>query len=249
MSRLSKVCCALLAVVGVLMPGGSGATAKGRSGGGADSDNPNAGVVSPDARYRGMSYDQWVAEFWQWALALPVEGHPFLDENPQYDFAKNQSGKVWFWSAPDGPLTRTATIPEGTAIFLTVRDVEVSSLEEPPFFGETEQEQREQAEWFADHIVDVFVTIDGREVQDVAQFRFQSPQFKFKAPTPWVFGDTGGKGTSVGDGYYLMLEPLPVGHHTIHYGGTFHFEAGELGNDEPFDLPKEITIELTVLPK
>ncbi len=42
-----------------------------------------------------------------------------------------------------------------------------------------------------------------------------------------------------------MIE-LPKGHHTIHFGGTFHFEAGELGNDEPFDLPHDITMEITV---
>jgi hypothetical protein len=33
-----------------------------------------------------------------------------------------------------------------------------------------------------------------------------------------------------------MLHPLSKRHHTIHYGGTFHFDAGELGNDEPFDI-------------
>ena len=241
MSRSVRRCGALLAVLCAVMLGGYAAA---RGGGGG---NPNPAVVPPDANFHGKSYGEWVAEFWKWALALPVEGHPFLD--PESDFGANQSGKVWFWSAPDGPLTRTVTMPAGTALFLTVRDVEVSSLEEPPFFGATEEEQREMAEWFADHIVDVFVEIDGEPVKDVTAYRVQSPQFNFTAPTPWVFGATGGAGTSVGDGYYLMLHPLPVGRHTIHYGGTFHFEAGELGNDEPFDLPKEITIELTVVPR
>jgi hypothetical protein len=58
----------------------------------------------------------------------------------------------------------------------------------------------------------------------------------------WIFGDTGGVGTAVGDGYYLMLAPMSKGTHTIHDGGTFHFEAGEIGNDQPFDVPKDITI-------
>jgi hypothetical protein len=211
-----------------------------------DTGNSNPRILPPEANPYGQSYSEWVAAFWQWALALPVEGHPFSDaDEAHFDFAAHQSGQVWFWSAPDGPLTRHVTLPAGKALFLTLRDVEVSSLEEPPFFGATEEEQRDLSEWFADHIVDVFCVIDGVPVQNLADYRFSSPQFQFTAPTPWIFGNTGGNGTSVGDGYYLMLAPMSAGHHTIHYGGTFHFEAGELF-DFPLDLPKDITIEMDV---
>jgi len=46
---------------------------------------------------------------------------------------------VWFWSAPDSAadgshLVREVSIPKGTALFLSIRDAEVSSIEEPPFF-------------------------------------------------------------------------------------------------------------------
>ncbi|HZN65662.1 MAG TPA: hypothetical protein VFB66_10185 [Tepidisphaeraceae bacterium] len=210
--------------------------------------NVSSLVFPPNAHPYGKSHGEWVAEFWQYALEFPVEGHPFLD-TPEYDFAARQSGKVWFWSAPDGPITREVDIPHGTALFLTIRDVEVSSLEEPPFFGATEQEQRERANWFADRIVDVSVTIDGVPVENVEDYRFESPQFSFDAPTPWIFGATGGAGTSVGDGYYMMIKPLPVGTHTIEYSGTFHFEAGELGDwqTEPLDLPHSGTIILNVV--
>ena len=210
--------------------------------------NVSSLVFPPNAHPYGKSHGEWVAEFWQYAMEFPVEGHPFLD-TPEYDFAARQSGKVWFWSAPDGPITREVDIPHGTALFLTIRDVEVSSLEEPPFFGATEQEQRERANWFADRIVDVSVTIDGVPVENVEDYRFESPQFSFDAPTPWIFGATGGAGTSVGDGYYMMIKPLPVGTHTIEYSGTFHFEAGELGDwqTEPLDLPHSGTIILNVV--
>jgi hypothetical protein len=79
--------------------------------------NPNPGIAPPDSAPYGESYPQWVAEFWKWALPLPLEGHPFTDSNPVYDLSANQSGNVWFWSAPDGPLTRTATLPAGKALF------------------------------------------------------------------------------------------------------------------------------------
>jgi hypothetical protein len=206
--------------------------------------NQNAVIFPPNSHPYGQSYGEWAAAFWQYALARPLAGHPFLD-TPEYDFAAGQSGKVWFWSAPDGPITRHVTMPKGTSLFLTIRDAECSSLEEPPFFGATEQEQRDCATFFADHIRDVSVTIDGVPVENIEDYRFETPQFSFDAPTPWIFGATGGPATSVGDGYFLMLKPLPVGTHTIHYSGTFHFDAGEFG-DEAFDLPHEGTIVLTV---
>ena len=199
-------------------------------------------IIPPDAVYHGKTYAEWSAAFWQYALALPVDGHPFLTE--EIDFSAGQKGSVWFWGAPDGPFTRHISMPPGKALFLTIRDVEVSTLEAPPFYGATEEEQRAQANWFADRIVDLSVTINGVPVPNLEDFRFTSPQFTFTAPTPWVFGDIGGTGTAVSDGYFLMLE-LPKGHHTIHYTGTFRFAAGELG-EEAFDLPHEATIEVTV---
>ena len=199
-------------------------------------------IIPPDATYHGKTYPEWTAAFWQFALALPIEGHPFLNE--EIDFSAGQTGSVWFWGAPDGPFTRHISMPPGKALFLTVRDVEVSTLEAPPFFGATEEEQRIQANWFADRIVDLFVTINGVPVPNMEDFRCTSPQFTFTAPTPWVFGDVGGTGTAVSDGYFLMIE-LPKGHHTIHYNGTYRFAPGELG-DEGFDLPHEAIIEVTV---
>jgi hypothetical protein len=211
----------------------------------------NPTILPPSSSPYGKTYPEWVAAFWEYALEFPLEGHPFLD-TPDFDFSARQSGHVWFWSAPDGPLTRTVTLPTGKALFLTLRDTECSSLETPDFdpdlgFGaHTATAQRDCAKFWADHIVDVFCVIDGVPVENLGAYRFVSPQFQFSAPTPWIFGDTGGVGTSVGDGYYLMLAPMSRGIHTIHYGGTFHFEAGEIGNEQPFDLPKDITIILNV---
>lgn len=209
-------------------------------------DESSVNIVPPDAKYHGKTYPEWAAGFWQYAFPLPVEGHPFL-AGPDDDFSAGQSGSVWFWSAPDGPMTRTVRMPAGKTLFLTIRDVDTSSLEAPPFFGATEQEQRANSTWFADRIENVFVTIDGVAVENLDHFRFSTPQFEFTAPTPWIFGDVGGTGTAVGDGYFLLLE-LPKGQHTIHYGGTFRFAPGELFPDvqEEIVLPKDITLKITV---
>lgn len=198
-------------------------------------------IIPPDAKFHGKTYPEWQAAAWQYAFALPVEGHPFLDPNAEFSAAQN--GSVWFGSL-DVNGTREVNLPQGKALFLMIRAADGSSLEAPPFFGATEDEQRAVAEFFADHIVDVFVEINGEPVPNLDQFRFATPQFTFTAPTPWVFGEVGGTGTAVGEGYTLLLQ-LPKGVHTIHYGGTFHFDAGEL-DVVPIDIVKDITLIVTV---
>jgi hypothetical protein len=206
-------------------------------------DEKQVTIVPPGGTYHGKTYGEWSAAFWQYALAQPVEGHLFL-ETPEFDFSSGQKGSVWYVGAPDGPLTRNVFLPSGKALFLTIRDVEVSSLEAPPFYGATEAEQRVLATWFADHIGDLFCVINGVPVPNLEQYRAGSAQFEFTAPTPWIWGETGGNGTAVSDGYFVMVE-LPKGHHTIHFGGTYHFAPGELA-DEAIDLPHDVTLEVTV---
>ena len=242
MSRTTRHLTACSAAVALLCLAAFSPTFAKHRGGRPEAVSPGVQILPPDEKFAGKTYPEWAAAFWQWAFALPAEGHPF--QNADFDFSAGQKGPVWFWAAPDGPATIHATLPHGKALFLTLRDVDASSLEEPPFFGATEDEQRAVANFFADHIEDVFCVIDGLPVEDLDRFRFETDQFTFDAPTPWVFGATGGRGTAVGDGYFLMLK-LARGRHSIHYGGTFRFEAGEL-DEVPLEFVKEITIELTV---
>ena len=57
---------------------------------------------------------------------------------------------------------------------------------ESGFHGDSEAEQRDCAKFWADHIRNVFVVINGDAVEDLDAHRFASPQFKFNAPTPWI---------------------------------------------------------------
>jgi len=120
------------------------------------------------------------------------------------------------------------TIPAGTSLFISLINVDSSTLEEPPFFGATAADQLAIANGFAEFITDLSFTVDGKAVDNIGDFRITSPQFAFTAPSPWLFGATGGTGTATGVGYFVMLAPLSGGTHTIHYTGAFKFsEAPE----------------------
>ena len=178
----------------------------------------NPGVIPPNAR---RTYEQLSARWWQWGLSLPVTpGHPFMGCPDPPD--AGQAGPVWYLAGQFGTASCTLTIPPGESLFFPLANAECSSLEDPPFYGETAAAQRACAQFWADQIdvTALFCEVDGIPIQDLARYRIVSPQFSFTAPTPWIFGGTGGTGTSVSDGYFLLLAPLSPGLHTLHFGST-----------------------------
>jgi hypothetical protein len=200
-------------------------------------------IIQPDERYLGKTYPEWAAVFWQWMLGLPLEGHPVVDDG-LFDFSAGQSGKVWFWASPEGTITRTVTLPEGRAFLLSLRDVDTSSLEGAALL-------RRQLRTTAVQLCLVCGSHCGRILHRRRCPRRFDPlsllnsAIRIYCADSFYFGATGGTGTAVGDGYFLIFPDLPRGRHTIHYGGTFHFEPGELG-DEAMDFTKDTTIEMTV---
>jgi hypothetical protein len=64
--------------------------------------------------------------------------------------------------------------------------------------------------------------LDGVALQNLEQYRCVSAMFPFAAPDNNVMFVPGPvAGYSVGDGYYLMLRPLAVGEHVLHFTGSF----------------------------
>jgi hypothetical protein len=200
----------------------------------------NAAVLTPQSSPYGKNYSQWSAAYWQWLFSLPVEGHPGID-SPEFDVTEGQSGNVWFLTGPFGTVERNITIPAGKALFIALVNVDSSTLEEPPFYGATAADQLTIATGFAAYITDLSFTVDGSAVKNIQDFRVTSPQFSFTAPSPWIFGDTGGTGKATGVGYFVMLAPLSAGQHTIHYTGAFKF------SDAPEDyIAVDMTYHVTV---
>ena len=218
----------------------------------------NPHVVPQDTQFRGKTPSQWVVSFWQWALALPPGPlpHPFDDCNRR-PISTAQTGSVWYWDAPiSAQLTcnqRATTIPAGTSILLVILDGSsiflpmlegATSLNKPPIRTFTADQLR-LVSTFANDIQDLFCTIDGVPVANITAYRTKTDVFSFSAPAPWIFSNTGGKGTSVADGYYLLLEPFSAGLHTIHYGGKFVIPAGVFGSERTI-IAKDITLLIRV---
>jgi hypothetical protein len=217
----------------------------------AGAQNPhNPGVLPPNSKSHGMSYGEWSAKWWQWAFSLPIDHHPLYDTA---DVSAGQEGKVWFLGGSFAPstndagqtvaiATRNVTIPTGIALFFPVANQEASVLEGN---GTTYEELSAAAEMFQDLVTNMSAEIDGVEIEDLDDYRVQSPLYIY-GPLPdnniiQSFGITAPAGTtsaSVADGVYLMLSPLSAGTHTIH----FHAEVPD------FNFLLDITYNITVQP-
>lgn len=207
--------------------------------------NHDPKVIPPNLQPFGMSYGEWSARWWQWALSLPMPQNPFYDEGGNCgNGANGQLGPVWFLTGvinTSGKAVRNCTIPAGKALFFPLINVECSTLEAPPFFGRNEAELRECAKGF--RIKSAFAEVDGVKVGELKRFLVMSPMFTFSLPKTNVLGidycenpETAQLGQSVSNGYYLMLAPLPAGKHVIRFGGAFP------------DFSLDITYHLTVVP-
>jgi hypothetical protein len=185
----------------------------------AQGANQNPRVIPTDAKYRGLTYGEWAAEWWRAAFAVPVEGgvHPLFTGGA----FEGENGIV-FLTAPVLPAgAPTAeilvTIPSGTRLFFPLVTVECSVFEDPPFHGDDEPSLRACANDLLDVVSDLYAEIDGTPVNNLDAYRVESPLFRW-GPLPadnTLGAPEGTESDAVAAGYYLMLPPLRVGVHEI----------------------------------
>jgi hypothetical protein len=180
------------------------------------SDEQNPGIFSKDSKPYGISLGEWTIKFWQWVLPIPMDKNPIGDKTGEFcDLNQNHSLPVFFLSFGDGTglvdVNRMCNISHSKAILIPVNVVECS-------FMETKLKSIDELKICAHEdessnpIADLWV--DGNKIKDVLKYRITSDAFNVTLPENSVLGDKG-KTTTVSDGYWIMLKPLPIGKHTI----------------------------------
>ena len=142
--------------------------------------------------------------------------------------------------------TRSITrgrIPAGTALFFPIVNADCNTVDDPTA---TEADLRACANFLADHIQNLLVTVDGIAVDHVGLYRAESPMFVIGPfpDNPIIYADPGTTANSVSDGFYIMLAPLSRGQHEIHFEGAAIFTVEDDGFDFTFML--DITYHMTV---
>lgn len=207
-------------------------------------------VVSPQDMVRHVAhhevkgtYVQLSQEWWQWAYSMPKAGHPLAGGT---DCSAGQAGSVWFLGGAfePGTFTRSCTVPAGKALFFPIVNVAYNNLDEDP--PKTDAELHQLASFYGSAATDMSAEIDGVAVTPISDYHVHSNVFSIWWPDAPVFDDTalGGETEAVTDGYYLMINPLPAGTHTVKFKGSLVFTTAVHGFDHTFAL--DVTYNLTV---
>lgn len=174
-------------------------------------------IFPPDSHPYGVSYGEWTAKWWRWTHSIPTENNPQLDPTGEdCAQAQNQTGPVWFLAGTTGGFAeRTCTIPAGKAILIPIINaVYVGSA------GETDEEMRTAVNEWINTASTIEASINGMPLQDIQNYRIQSPFFDDTLPNDNILGEPEGTYRSISDGYWLFLEPLPPGQHEIRLHGA-----------------------------
>jgi hypothetical protein len=209
----------------------------------------------------GASYEDWAAEWWQWALSIPV------GENPMKGGAceLHQSGDVFFLAGTNGgAATRSCTIPTGKGIFFPLVNVvfracpELSGGSYTCDLATADSTLHECASWYIDNGDEtLLLEIDGAAVGGLDEYRAHSEPFFDTSPldpaervSPTCSGPieanpcgvpVGSQRHSVADGYWAMLRPLPVGQHQVRF-------AAAMGGDGWGGFSLDVTYNIVVAP-
>jgi hypothetical protein len=179
-------------------------------------------------------------QWWKWILGIAREDSPALDETGE-DCDIDQKGSVWYLAGfagsteglPGGSAERDCVISEGKDILIPIFNTicaEITDagliktalgLEEndeiPP--SQLKEGLIRCTDFILDHIDRKLFSIDGQTLvdEDLEDFRVVSPQFQIVYPEDNVFEQlpTNVKQKAVAQGYWVLVEDLEPGEHTI----------------------------------
>jgi hypothetical protein len=175
-------------------------------------DNLNPGVFAKDSAPYGIPYAQWLGKWWNWTKSLTTQEHPRDNYTPEKCTA-GQKGPVWFLAdALTGKEERTCTIPAGKAI-LAPTITGSCGYYDPTIKNDDDMRRCAIA---GDEYGTIEVTLDGRKIQNLEQYRVQTGFFNLNITKDNIYNNTPGIFKAYADGWMVLLEPLPLGKHDLH---------------------------------
>lgn len=159
----------------------------------------------------------------KWALGAPASGNPLLDEDGVLAQVGN-NGPVFFvaGSILGAPTVRTFTVPAGRPIFFPVINNLLIETPPPECAGSVACALARVSP-FIDDATALKATLDGLNLlaTGVSAFRqTSSALFSIALPDDNLFGAPKGSYDAVSDGYWVAVEGLSAGPHTLAFGAT-----------------------------
>jgi hypothetical protein len=173
-------------------------------------------IYPPTSSPLDLPYNEWGKKFWQWWLSIPAQVSPFPDPKKiDYTCFVGLGAFVVFLADPmitaqTPNLTYECTIPSDRHI-LILGISELCSYDQDHQTDESLRVCVRERNDFAQQ--EIFV--DGKQVQNVEEFRFTTSFFNVTFPENNIFTYPPSTTKGLVDGTWIMLKPLPPGDHTI----------------------------------
>lgn len=173
-----------------------------------------AGVVAPGAVVEGKTLGEWSAEYWKWAFSFPVATNPLLDTTGEFAHLGDVGGPVFFVAAGGaGTVSREFTVPGDRFLFFPMFTV--------AFYvgpGDTLADAQQFVDGLFATTTELHASVDGVPIPDLFSRWEVSPVFSLTIP-PDGLGAPGVYTEAYSGGFWIMLQPLPAGQHTLVFGG------------------------------
>jgi len=204
-------------------------------------DDINPGVFAIDAQPFGLTYGQWSAKWWQWAVTLVP------NSAGAFETCDNEPGGpvVFLIATVPNPAATNGTqancnVPANSAIMFPTFNVEWSAQEaaaqaqvtpgQTCFVPANPRGTSDAALYACARTAaslgvsgaTLVANIDGRDLRMLSDYRAHTspPPFPFTAVSGNLFGLAPTPTQAVADGFWIMLMPLNPGKHTVHFGAT-----------------------------
>lgn len=176
-------------------------------------------ILAPGSMVAGKSIADWTAAWWTWVFQSPSDAVPFSD--PDGSLAnQNNGGPVFFVAGTaGGPAERTFTVPAGRPLLIPMVN----------YFNTYDSEDVINAAIaaFPGSVTELFAEIDGVPVADPFGYLEVTADF-FSGGVAQEGSWIASLGVPVGDdvfpskssGYWLMVNGLAPGAHSLRFGGT-----------------------------
>jgi hypothetical protein len=220
----------------------------------------SAGVVDPNLPVAGISQRELSQQWWQWALSVPTAANPILDTNGSSALVNN-NGPVFFVAGNFGVNSvRNFNVPAGKPIFFPLlNNIDVEFAVTPPnncfdLNPGNSAAALQCALGFISPALDtgtnMHATLDGQDLLTYPSYRQTSTSFfDITLPADNLFGAPAGSypGISVSDGYWVALEGLSPGKHTLNFGGSIGNNYSLEVTDTLNAVPEPGTVSLVLL--
>ena len=226
-------------------------------------------ILPAGSNVEGRSIQSWTAEWWNWTNSMPASRSPIGDATGEFA-NENQASAVFFVAGnTGGSSVRSFSVPANTPILFPLINVAYTRSPEPldadgnPVWatGNDPTEVAPASEDFVQSVIYDLIdeavdlpaltfSLDGQTASDLGVdltgHREQSGPYTaiISSDDTWSGEPMGSWSGSVSDGYWVMLDGLPEGDHTVNFGGTV--KPGFFG-DEAFVV--DVKANITAVPE